>query len=113
MANFDVAFTETKKYNPSTMKSDLYDAYNNALSFLHTYTFNPKPKGLLKSDIKQVIFNNPATIVYFNDGSKVVVKTMEGDEFNEEIGLAMAIMKKIFGSSTAFKKFTKKWKKTE
>ena len=62
------------------------------------------------SDIKQVIFNNPATIVYFKDGSKVVVKTMDGDEFNEEVGLAMAIMKKMFGSSTAFKKFAKKWK---
>ena len=69
-----------------------------------------KSNGLLKSDIKQVIFNNPATIVYFKDGSKVVVKTMDGDEFNEEVGLAMAIMKKMFGSSTAFKKFSRKWK---
>ena len=69
-----------------------------------------KSNGLSKSDIKQVIYNNPATIVYFKDGSKVVVKTMDGDEFNEEVGLAMAIMKKTFGSSTAFKKFAKKWK---
>lgn len=65
---------------------------------------------LSTSDIKQVIYNNPATIVYFKDGSKVVVKTMDGDEFNEEVGLAMAIMKKMFGSSTAFKKFSRKWK---
>lgn len=72
--------------------------------------FTPKANGLSKLDIKQVIYNNPATIVYFNDGSKVVVKTMDGDEFNEEVGLAMAIMKKMFGSSTAFKKFAKKWK---
>lgn len=67
-------------------------------------------KSLCRSDIKQVIYNDPATIVYFNDGSKIVVKTMEGDEFNEEIGLAMAVMKKMFGSSTAFKKFARKWK---
>ena len=45
--------------------------------------FKPKAKGMLKSDIKQVIYNNPATIVYFTDGSKVVVKTMDGDEFND------------------------------
>jgi len=78
-----------------------------------SYTFSldiSDKNNLSKSDIKQVIFNNPATIVYFKDGSKVVVKTMDGDEFNEEVGLAMAIMKKMFGSSTAFKKFARKWK---
>lgn len=74
------------------------------------YTGGITPKGLLKSDIKQVIYNNPATIVYFKDGSKVVVKTMEGDVYSKETGLAMALMKKMFGSSNAFKKFVEKGK---
>lgn len=89
---------------------NLYEYYNSfyePLLIKGDQTF--KIKGLSKSDIKQVIYNNPATIVYFTDGSKIVVKTMEGDEFNEEVGLAMAVMKKIFGSSTAFKKFARKW----
>ena len=46
--------------------------------------------------IKKVIFNDPATIVFWNDGSKTVVKCQEGDIFDPEKGLAMAIsMKKL------------------
>lgn len=40
--------------------------------------------------IKKVIFNPPATIVFWKDGSKTVVKA-QGDVFNPETGLAMAI----------------------
>ena len=46
-------------------------------------------------DIKKIIFNDPATIVYWVDGSKTVVKTADGETFNKEIGLAMAISKKF------------------
>jgi hypothetical protein len=60
--------------------------------------------------IKQIIFNNPATIIYWQDGTKTVVKVMEGDTFNEEYGVAMAYMKKIFGSSTKFKKMVEKYR---
>lgn len=69
--------------------------------------------------IKEVIFNNPATIVKWDDGTQTVVycqdnytetvKTVNGkkvkvrkpkksDSFNPEIGLAMAIVKKHFGN---------------
>ena len=40
--------------------------------------------------IEKVIFNPPATIVFWKDGSKTVVKA-QGDIFNPETGLAMAI----------------------
>ena len=60
--------------------------------------------------VKQIIFNDPATIVYWQDGTKTVVKTMHGDTFNEEYGVAMAYMKKMFGSSTGFKKLVAKYK---
>lgn len=40
--------------------------------------------------IQKVIFNAPATIVFWKDGSKTVVKA-QGDEYDPEKGLAMAI----------------------
>ena len=40
--------------------------------------------------IKKVIFNDPATIVFWNDGTKTVVQA-HGDAFDPEKGLAMAI----------------------
>lgn len=54
------------------------------------------------SDIKQVIFNGPATIVIWLDGSKTVVKCAEGDGYSKFSGLAIAICKHIYGPN--FKK---------
>lgn len=63
------------------------------------------PITICVSDIEKVIFNFPATVVYFTDGDKVVVKITDDDEFQPEVGLAMAIVKKMFGSRGAYKKF--------
>lgn len=41
--------------------------------------------------INRVIFNDPATIVFWKDGTKTVAKCQEGAEFDPEKGLAMAI----------------------
>ena len=41
--------------------------------------------------IKKVIFNDPATIVFWKDGTKTIVKCREDAEFDPEKGLAMAI----------------------
>ena len=57
--------------------------------------------------VKKVIFNHPATIVFFEDGTKVVVKTKFGEVFDYEKGLAMAICKKALGD--AYRSTFKKW----
>ena len=41
--------------------------------------------------IKNVIFNPPATVVYWTDGTKTVVKCNENDIFDPEKGLALAV----------------------
>lgn len=48
--------------------------------------------------IKKVIFNKPATIVYWIDGTKTVVKCGEKEAFDPEKGLAMAFAKKALGN---------------
>lgn len=59
--------------------------------------------------IKKVIFNDPATIVFWNDGTKTVVKCGEHDEFDREKGLAMAICKKTMGNKGSYYNTFKKW----
>jgi hypothetical protein len=49
-------------------------------------------------EITKVIFNNPATIVFWSDGDKTVVKCQEDDVFDYEKGIAMACAKKMFGN---------------
>lgn len=58
-------------------------------------------------NITKVIFNKPATIVLWEDGTKTVVKCSDRDLWNPEKGLAMCIVKKIFGSS--YHEIFKKW----
>ena len=60
-------------------------------------------------EIKNVIFNDPATIVFWEDGTKTVVKCQDGDEFDPEKGLAMAIVKKAYGNKSNYCNKMKKW----
>lgn len=49
----------------------------------------------LEKEIKNVVFNDPATIVFWKDGTKTVTKCHAGDTFNKETGLAMCIIRKL------------------
>lgn len=59
-------------------------------------------------DIDDVIFNDPATIVKWKDGTKTVVKAIDED-FDPEKGLAMAIVKKTYGNKGNYFNQIKKW----
>lgn len=59
--------------------------------------------------LKKVIYNDPATIVFWSDGTKTVVKAQSGDTFDPEKGLAMAISKRVYGNSGNYYNALKKW----
>ena len=63
----------------------------------------------MQPQIKNVIFNDPATIVFWADGDKTVVKCQPGDTFSKELGLAMAICKKVYGNKGNYNEVFKKW----
>ena len=79
------------------------DIYRNILN--STYGID----SLRIPEIKNVIFNDPATIVFWEDGTKTVVKCQDGDEFDPEKGLAMAIAKKAYGNKGSYCNKLKKW----
>ena len=62
-----------------------------------------------KEDIEKVIFNDPATIVFWKDGTKTVVKCQDGDVYDKEKGLAMCVAKKFFGNKGNFNKVFNKF----
>ena len=66
-------------------------------------------KSTFAPSIKKVIFNYPATIVLWSDGSKTVVKCQDGDIYDPEKGLAMAISKKALGNKGNYCNEFKKW----
>ena len=59
--------------------------------------------------LKKVIYNDPATIAFWSDGTKTVVKVQPGDIFDPEKGLAMVIAKKACGNTGNYYNGFKKW----
>ena len=59
--------------------------------------------------IKKVIFNPPATVVYWSDCTKTVVKCNVNDIFDPEKGLAMAIAKRCVGNTGAYYAEIRHW----
>lgn len=67
------------------------------------------PYRLKISEIERVVFNGPATVVIWKDGTKTVVKCGNYDIYDPEKGLAMAICKYVFGNDGTFKHVFKDW----
>ena len=63
--------------------------------------------------IKKIMYKPPATIVFWNDGTKTVTTCAEGDEFNPYVGIMSAFMKKVFGTETFHAKMDRAMKKIE
>lgn len=66
---------------------------------------------LLKSKlpvIEKVIFNDPATIVFWSDGTKTVVKAQNGEEFDKEKRPCNGYVEESFGElRTLFRRIQK------
>jgi hypothetical protein len=85
------------------------------LSFQNTPTLRISPllaPNIRPEFISKVVFNDPATIVFWADGTKTVVKAVD-EPFDKEKGLAMAICKKIFGNKGNYFNVIKEWTEKE
>lgn len=78
------------------------EEYISSSSTIAPRTFN------IASSIKDVIYNDPATIIFWKDGTKSVVKC-DGEEYDPEKGFAMAVCKKVFGNEGNYYNTFKKW----
>ena len=76
--------------------NEFYCAINDSFSFVDV-------------TVKRIIFNDPATVVFWADGTKTIVKAREGDEFNPYYGFLAALAKKIYGSNTKVQSIVNKW----
>lgn len=59
--------------------------------------------------VRRIVFSDPATIVFWMDDTKTVVKCMKGEKFERYAGFAAACMKKMFGSTSAAKSFMERF----
>lgn len=63
------------------------------------YEIEPRPRvaAVNMPAVKSVIFNKEATIVYFDDGTKCIVRKSAMDEYNREHAVVYAIVKRAYG----------------
>lgn len=47
--------------------------------------------------VKKVMFKPPATVVFWSDGTKTVVKCCKEDTYDRRIGLLLCVTKKALG----------------
>ena len=72
-------------------------------------SFETKQSTNRRVKIRDVIFSDPATVVFWDDNTKTVVKTRGGEKYDKEKGLAMAIVKKITGNTGNYYEIFKEW----
>mgnify|MGYP003477708820 FL=1 len=95
-------------YHVTLKDEDFLDAmrycYNDILS-VEKYKASMELRVDIPGMIDRVIFNDPATIIIWKDGSKTVVKRSDDDIWDPEKGFCMAIIKKIYGHTSFIKRF--------
>lgn len=90
-------------------KKSLTDACTTIFTHLtREWNLDDGEKSILPG-IKNVVFNDPTTIILWDDGSKTVVKCQDGDVYSKETGFALCIAKKALGNKGNFNEVFKKW----
>lgn len=99
-----------KEVEEMRMKNDI-EKIEEAQNMLTKMFLNSEYAITIHKDVEivKVIFNNPATIVFWSDGKKTVVQCSSDEAFDEEKGLAMAISKRVLGNKGNYYNEFKKW----
>lgn len=74
-----------------------------------------RSKELIKRSIKTIYYNEKkgTTIVVFKDGTKIIKHTIEDDNFDLNVGVALCLAEYIFGSKNQFHKKIKEAKRKD
>lgn len=101
----EFTFVPDRPLNPKEVNDLLF----NPNSFLQsTPCFDMIPDGFFT--IKNVIFHDPATIVFWGDGTKTVVKATD-EAYDPEKGLSIAIARHFLGDRWGYYNVFRHWLK--
>lgn len=108
MNTYDKALKEYKKWRGLRSSFGLDDKINTIDKELIEWVnqLNNPNKGCIYSPLK-IIVNGPATIVFWKDGTKTVVKCAKGESWDIYNAFTAALTIKIFGSNSKIKKILK------
>lgn len=123
MSNFNYLPMDAYAKSTELKMSDFHKDYVYNDILMENYMNNLLNSGYINSknnqvhqygipQIKEVKFNGPATIVFFDDNTKVVIKCTDTDIFDPEKAVMICVLRKALGmSSSQFKKWLGNWTK--
>lgn len=99
-------------FDPASLKVRLSPISSNPLKYVihDERAVRSAIGGEFKLTPKKVIFNGPATVVMWQDGTKTVVKKTENDTDDREKAIMFAIIKKACGSRGNMNRYLKLFK---
>lgn len=106
-ALFNSFYGVTGNFGRRNGKQDMLDSMLYGYAAKDCALQNAKPF-VFQLEITNVIYNDPATIVFWSDNTKTIVKATN-EKFDPEKGLAMAIAKKYYGNQGNYFNHLKKW----
>ena len=96
------------------------DGYSNPDSEYGVFWFKERflavipDAGVIVDDaIKKIIFSGPKTIILWKDGTKTIVTCGEGDTYDPYVGFCVAVIKKMFGSTSKVKRILNRYTKED
>nr|DAH24509.1 MAG TPA: hypothetical protein [Bacteriophage sp.] len=96
-------FWRIRMTNDFAKMDKLMENLSNGFSNFYRTAYGKNPP-----DVDHVIFNGQATIVFWEDGKKTVVKRKMDDPDNKNLAIMYAIMKRILGSTSAVNRYINK-----
>ena len=99
---------EDLKKEKADLKERLYLA-NDKAKCAETILAMNTPRSNKLPEVKEVLYHKPATIIFWKDGTKTVVKTQNKEKYDKEKGFVMAYLKKILGNEGNYYEEIKRW----
>ena len=90
------------------LRKEAYIAHDTAASVAALALINNFSNDNLP-EIKEVLYHKPATIIFWKDGTKTVVKVQNKEKYDKEKGFVMAYLKKILGNEGNYYEEVKRW----
>lgn len=96
----DVCDETTKKWYAKMVDDAILKFNTFTKDFKNIYGGMIKDKNNKVVYIKEIIYNRPAVIVFWSDGTKTssVADEKAGDKYNAEMGLVVCVLKKCIGN---------------
>lgn len=110
-AAYGMSIPEGADFDGDVMRYCAQDVAIQTESMWRRKSFEEETMKARMPEITNIEFRDPATIVFWSDGTKTVVRCQNGEPYDPEKGMAMAICRKVYGNERDYYHLFLHWMK--